>query len=328
MPELSETSQVRITDEQMITAVARLVDRSFTVAEVQPEGGQSMRLRFLIPGEAGTFAVRLPLPSANRLKPWLCTIPENADHAAAMLADFVRDEVDTGCAQWAATTAEDGDRVFTLEPYGFRPSDETQDLGRAKTAWPTGVWGWIQENDDPDATPGGREHATLTALPLTYPEVGATAGDMPAGYRHINVDRTLGTGRGRFETVVERLMTWDMHRRAGLLVDHAGPAVTVSQVAVVSILLLGQLPIGAPVRVVAVDDQPHVQGFAYGTLSGHPESGEERFLIHHDPDDTVRATIRAFSRPARWYTKLGAPLARHLQDRTTNRYLDALAATR
>jgi uncharacterized protein (UPF0548 family) len=78
--------------------------------------------------------------------------------------------------------------------------------------------------------------------------------------------------------------------------------------------------------VVAVDDRPRVQGFAYGTLSRHPASGEERFLIHHDADDTVRATIRAFSRPGRWYTKLGAPLARHVQDRTTNRYLDALAA--
>lgn len=181
---------------------------------------------------------------------------------------------------------------------------------------------------DRAAETGDREHAKLASLPLTYPEVGATAaGDLPPGYRHITVERTLGTGHDRFQTAVERLMTWDMHRRAGLLVDHSPPAVTVGQEVVVSILLLGQLAIGAPVRVVAVVDQPRVQGFAYGTLSGHPESGEERFLIHHDADDTVRATIRAFSRPARWYTRLGGPLARHLQDRTTNRYLDALSAT-
>ena len=82
-------------------------------------------------------------------------------------------------------------------------------------------------------------------------------------------------------------MTWDMHRRAGLLVDHTPPIVTAGQVAVISILLLGQLPIGAPVRVVAVIDEPTVHGFAYGTLPGHPESGEERFLIHHDTDDTA-----------------------------------------
>lgn len=318
---------MRITDEQMIAATARLEDGSFTAAEVQAVGSQSMRLRFLIPREPGTFAVRLPLPSADHLKPWLCTIPENADHAAAMLADFLREEIDTGCAHWAATTVEDGDRVFTLEPYGFRPADPTRHRQLTKSAGPSGFWGGIQENDDPDATPGGRERARLAALPLTYPEVGGSAGNLPPGYHHITAERTLGTGRGRFETAVDRLMTWDMHRRAGLLVDHTPPAVTIGQVAVVSILLLGQLPIGAPVRVVAVDDQPRVQGFAYGTLSGHPESGEERFLIHHHTDDTVRATIRAFSRPARWYTKLGAPLARHLQTRTTTRYLDALAAT-
>ena len=171
---------MRITDEQMVAATARLMDGSFTVVDVQPDGGQSMRLRFLIPGEAGTFAVRLPLPSANRLKPWLCTIPDNADHAAAMLADFLREEIGTGCAHWAATTVEDGDRVLTLEPYGFRPSDQTQHRRQATTAGPTGIWGWIQENDDPDATPGVREHARLAALPLTYPEVGPAP---PAIYR-------------------------------------------------------------------------------------------------------------------------------------------------
>lgn len=96
--------------------------------------------------------------------------------------------------------------------------------------------------------------------------------------------------------------------------------------AVISILI-GQLPIGAPVRVVEVVDQPAVQGFAYGTLPSHPETGEERFLIHYDADEAVRATIRAFSRPARWYTKLGAPLARRIQDKTTQKYLNALTTS-
>lgn len=314
-----------ITDDEMIAATARLKHGSFTVDEVRLAGGGSMRLRFLIPGEAGTFAVRLPLPSVHRLKPWLCTIPDNADHAAAMLAGFIMEEVDTGCARWALTTVEEGDRVFTLEPYGFRSADPIRHRQLLKGAGPTGCLGWIQENDDPDATRGGRELARLAALPFSYPEVGASAGDLPPGYRHITVERRLGTGLDRFQTAADRVMTWDMHRRAGLLVDLTAPSVTAGQVAVVSILL-GSVPIGAPVRVVDVVTEPTVRGFAYGTLHGHPESGEERFLVHHDADDTVRATIRAFSRPARWYTKLGAPLARRIQDRTTNRYLDALAA--
>lgn len=120
-------------------------------------------------------------------------------------------------------------------------------------------------------------------------------------------------------------MTWDMHRRAGLQVEGAAPRVVAGGEAVVS-LVLGPWPIAAPVRVVDVVDELTVQGFAYGTLPGHPESGEERFLVHRDADDNVRATIRAFSRPARWFSRLGLPLARLLQDRTTERYLDALAA--
>lgn len=166
---------------------------------------------------------------------------------------------------------------------------------------------------------------TQAGPPFSYPDVGASAGALPPGYRHLSVERHLGTGPDRFETAVERLMTWDMHRRAGLRVDGAGPRVTAGGEAVVS-LLLGPWSIAAPVRVVDVVDEPNVRGFAYGTLAGHPESGEERFLVHRDADDTVRATIRAFSRPARWFSRLGGPLARHLQDRTTDSYLDALAA--
>jgi uncharacterized protein (UPF0548 family) len=315
----------RITDEQMITAVAHLEHRSFTVLEVQPDGGDSMRLRFLIADEPGTFAVRLPLPSTHQLKPWLFAIPDDAAHAATMLAGFLAEEVDAGCAHWASTTREGADRVFLLEPYGFRPADRTGHRHLAERAGPPGCWGWIQENDDRHATPGGREHARLAGLPFTYPQIGASAGDLPPGYRHIDVERHLGTGPDRYQLAVARLMTWDMHRRAGLLVDFAGPTVTAGQVAVVS-FLLGPVPIAAPVRVVEVVTEATVQGFAYGTLPGHPESGEERFLVHHDPGGAVRATVRAFSRPARWYTRVGAPLARRIQDRTTDHYLDALAA--
>jgi len=66
------------------------------------------------------------------------------------------------------------------------------------------------------------------------------------------------------------------------------------------------------------------QRFAYGTLPGHPESGEERFLVHLNDDHIVTAQIRAFSRPGRWFTRLGRPIARRVQDATTQRYLDAL----
>lgn len=162
---------------------------------------------------------------------------------------------------------------------------------------------------------------------FSYAEIGATAGDLPPGYRHVREERWLGSGAGCFDRAVERLMTWEMHRRAGLSVRDAAPRVTTGGTAVIS-FRIGPVRLDAPVGVVEVVDDRRVRGFAYGTLPGHPECGEERFLVHHDRDDGVRATIGAFSRPARWYTILGAPVARRLQDRTTARYLDALADRR
>ena len=57
-------------------------------------------------------------------------------------------------------------------------------------------------------------------------------------------------------------------------------------------------------------------GFAYGTLPGHVESGEERFLVEWDRgDDGVWYDILAFSRPNHILTRLGYPVVRRLQKR-------------
>ncbi|MFE1950591.1 DUF1990 family protein [Streptomyces sp. NPDC059524] len=79
-----------------------------------------------------------------------------------------------------------------------------------------------------------------------------------------------------------------------------------------------------PCRVVRVVREPDRIGFAYGTLAGHPECGEEAFLVTREPDGSVWFRIRAFSRPGRWYTRLAGPLARVVQLAVTRRYLRAL----
>ncbi len=82
----------------------------------------------------------------------------------------------------------------------------------------------------------------------------------------------------------------------------------------------------APCRVVYVVDEPLRQGFAYGTLLGHPECGEESFVIEMDPDTgAVTARIIAFSRPVHWLVRLGGPLGRAAQSAMARRYLRALA---
>ena len=66
------------------------------------------------------------------------------------------------------------------------------------------------------------------------------------------------------------------------------------------------------------------RGFAYGTLPGHPESGEERFVVELMPNDDVMLHITAFSKQARLYARLAGPLSRLIQRFMTDRYVDAL----
>jgi uncharacterized protein (UPF0548 family) len=86
------------------------------------------------------------------------------------------------------------------------------------------------------------------------------------------------------------------------------------------------LSLRAPVRVVAVLDEPRRRGFAYGTLPGHPESGEESFIVSMGDDDVVTFIVRAFSRPGGRLTRVAGPAGRIVQQRITDRYVRSLRA--
>lgn len=82
-----------------------------------------------------------------------------------------------------------------------------------------------------------------------------------------------------------------------------------------------------PCRVIYVVDEPHRYGLGFGTLPGHAERGEERFLVSLI-DDVVRYDVCAFSKP-RGLARLGAPIARGLQrrfQRETVRTMKAIGA--
>lgn len=75
--------------------------------------------------------------------------------------------------------------------------------------------------------------------------------------------------------------------------------------------------------VVAVVNEQGQRGFAYGTLPGHPESGEDAFLIEQD-GVSVLFTLVAASRPASRAARIGGPLTRLVHDAVLQRYLHAL----
>lgn len=178
-------------------------------------------------------------------------------------------------------------------------------------------------SQDPTGSLGGYDRPGQL---LSYREVGATASEhLPGGYRHLRAVRQIGFGQGWFDTAALRLTNWDMHRRAGVRVD-TNSSVSLDQIVALSIGI-GPFRVNAPVRVVSVVANDRERGFAYGTLPSHPEIGEERFTVRIDDDDIVRAEIRAFSRPGRWFTRVADPLSRRVQDAITHRYLKALEST-
>ena len=156
----------------------------------------------------------------------------------------------------------------------------------------------------------------------SYPEVGATAGShLPSGYRHDRYEERVAAPT-EFGRAVEGLRSWAAHKGAGAVVVPDDPVTLGATVLVV--LGVGPLQMIAPCRIVGVTDTDQAFGFTYGTLPGHPEQGEEAFLVELRPDGAF-FTIVAFSRPADPLARLAGPLGRAVQRTVTRRYLSALA---
>jgi uncharacterized protein (UPF0548 family) len=158
---------------------------------------------------------------------------------------------------------------------------------------------------------------THESAALTYPDVGATQGQLPDGYRHLHRRTRLGTGDRAFRRASDALMSWHMHRDSGLAVVGDGPA-SVHRTVVLAVGRPWCLVV--PCRVVYVVDEPNRRGFAYGTLPDHPERGEESFIVTRDANDEVWFEITAFSRPASALTRYSGVLGRVLLMRTIRRY--------
>lgn len=164
----------------------------------------------------------------------------------------------------------------------------------------------------------------LGRLSLSYSETGATAGELPAGYHHIRREAPIGFGERAFHQAADQVMSWELQRRAGVRVQ---ASTAVAEPGALVTVRLG--PLRAACKVIYVIDEPHRRGFAYGTLQGHPESGEEYFGVRFDPTDgTVYMQVVAFSRPDQWWSKAGASLAALVQKRITDRYLTVLVTDR
>lgn len=153
---------------------------------------------------------------------------------------------------------------------------------------------------------------------FTYSAVGATAKTPPAGFV---VDRTriqLGNGESVFLAAKAALRQWKQFDLGWVAAWSPETPLRAGEVVAIMGRAIGLWWLNSCRVIYVVDDAgtSHQFGFAYGTLPGHVESGEERFLIEWDRQtDCVWYDILAFSRPNHFLTRLGYPLVRRSQKR-------------
>jgi uncharacterized protein (UPF0548 family) len=159
---------------------------------------------------------------------------------------------------------------------------------------------------------------TQAKLPFTYSAVGATAATPPAGFAVDHQRIKLGEGEAVFLEAKAALQRWEQFRLGWVEPWPADTPLLTGEVVAVMGRALGLWWLNSCRIVYVVDESGPVSkfGFAYGTLPGHVERGEERFLIEWDRGDkSVWYDILAFSRPNHVLAWLGYPLVRWLQER-------------
>jgi len=159
---------------------------------------------------------------------------------------------------------------------------------------------------------------------LRYPHVGATAGELPAGFHHDRAQVSLGPEPDAFDRARQALLGWRVHRGAGISVYPANAPLSPDADAIL-VVPLGPVRAVAGCRIVYVVDQADRFGFGYGTLPGHPEEGEEAFMVARHSNVTW-FSVTAFSRPANQLVRIGSPVGRLIQRRFVRRYLAAMTA--
>lgn len=174
----------------------------------------------------------------------------------------------------------------------------------------------------------------LGQRPLSYSVVGGTAPSAepwlpPDGWRAYEHTVQLGSGTDLWDAASSAVLSWGIKTRSGFTVD---PPLEAGSTAHQEerywlVARIGPLRVREPVEIVATVATHHRAALAYGTLEGHPVSGEEAFIVHRDDDGNVSLTLRSLTRAGRgrWHGLF--PLILIAQRVYRRRYLRALRPT-
>ena len=155
----------------------------------------------------------------------------------------------------------------------------------------------------------------------TFDHIGSTrSSDRIAGFRFDRYSETIGHGAADWEAGRGGLRAWAAHRGAGASITPDNAPLTPDETVVVTVGI-GPVHVLIPCRVSYVVDEPQQFGFAYVTLPGHPECGEESFMLTRSDDDDVTFTMTSHSHPAELLARLGGPISRLIQRRTNHGYI-------
>jgi uncharacterized protein (UPF0548 family) len=156
-------------------------------------------------------------------------------------------------------------------------------------------------------------------LPYTYPAIGATRVTAAPSRYAIDHNRIrLGAGAGAFDRAAAALRRWAMFDIGWVRLCWPETPPAIGATFGVAIRHFGFWSLNSARVVYLIDEDGPIQryGFAYGTLPGHAERGEERFMVEwRRADDSVWYDLFAFSRPNHPLTWAGYPLTRMLQRR-------------
>lgn len=166
---------------------------------------------------------------------------------------------------------------------------------------------------------------------LGYDVVGGTApGEErwrpPGGWRAYERTVLLGSGPQLWEGVSTAVVSWGVKTSSGFAVDPPLDPGRTPRAGDRSWLVarLGPFRLREPVQVIEVVSTDRRAALSYGTLEGHPVSGEEAFVAHRDADGSVHLTLRSLTRPGRGPWRALFPAVLVAQRLYRRRYLRAL----
>jgi uncharacterized protein (UPF0548 family) len=157
---------------------------------------------------------------------------------------------------------------------------------------------------------------TQHTLNFSYKEVSATnphTFSPPKNFTHDHNRILLGKGQATFEKAKAAMKNWKAYA-LGWTNIHPNAQPEKDKTFCVLVSHFGFYSLSS-LRIVYVVDEPRRFAFAIGTLPGHVEKGEERFMVEWLADDSVHYDLLAFSKPQHPLVYLGYPVARQLQKR-------------